>query len=77
MQWHDLLDTKYWLLPFNNATFQGEPVHTEVTSLIIDTGTSLVLLPERDFAKIKQSLLTKNGLDFKPQMMGGQSAKCT
>ena len=52
LQWHDLLDTNYWLLPMNNSTIQGVPVKTSATSVIIDTGTSLVLLPENDFASI-------------------------
>jgi Eukaryotic aspartyl protease len=45
LQWHELLSTKYWLLPFNNATYQGLEIKTKVTSVVIDTGTSLVLLP--------------------------------
>lgn len=77
LQWHELLSTKYWLLPFNNATFQGEAIDSRARSIVIDTGTSLVLLPELDFKTVKQMLLAKNGLDFQEQASGVYLAKCS
>lgn len=77
LQWHDLLVAKYWLLPFNNATFQGEKISTKVTSVIVDTGTSQVCLPQSDFAAVLSMFKTVNDMDFQQHSSGVYAAKCT
>jgi hypothetical protein len=74
--WHDLVDTQYWLLPMNNSTFAGEQINTKARTAIVDTGTSLLLLPTEDFAQVLQIFEKKHNLAFKLTLTGFYSATC-
>ena len=50
--WHDLFDTNYWTLPMSDVSYGGVPIPVKVDQLIVDTGTSLTLIPSQDFARL-------------------------
>ena len=47
--WHDLFDTNYWTLPMSDVAYGNTTVPIVVDQLIVDTGTSLTLIPSQDF----------------------------
>ena len=47
--WHDLFDTNYWTLPMTDVSYGSVRIPVKVDQLIVDTGTSLTLIPSQDF----------------------------
>ena len=47
--WHDLFDTNYWTLPMSDVAYGKVFFPVKVEQLIVDTGTSLTLIPTQDF----------------------------
>ena len=47
--WHDLFDTNYWTLPMGSVAYGNTTFPVKVDQLIVDTGTSLTLIPTQDF----------------------------
>jgi hypothetical protein len=58
MAWHDLKPSKdgkfnHWRLHMDSLKFGDfEIKDTEIESVIVDSGTSLVLMPEKEFKKL-------------------------
>ena len=76
--WHDLFDTNYWTLPMTNVTYGNTPFHVKVDQLIVDTGTSLTLIPSQDFNSLV-SIITKENpkLDFYKLKNGLSASMCS
>ena len=50
--WHDLVDTNYWTLSQERVYLGDKVLNTTVNKVIIDSGTSFLLLPTEDFAML-------------------------
>lgn len=45
--WHDLANKNYWTLNMDSVTLGGEELDIETTDVIVDSGTSFLLMPTR------------------------------
>lgn len=76
--WHDLLDLTYWKLPMSNVMYGDTEINVVVRELIVDTGTSLTLIPTRDFNTLVSVISSKNPkLDFYRLKNGLSAAACS
>ena len=76
--WHDLLDLTYWKLPMSNVMYGDTEINVSVKELIVDTGTSLTLIPTRDFNALVSVISSKNPqLDFYRLKNGLSAAACS
>ena len=76
--WHDLLDTTYWKLPMSNVKYGEHELYVSVRELIVDTGTSLTLIPTRDFNALVTMITDSNPkLDFYRLKNGLSASVCT
>ena len=76
--WHDLLDLTYWKLPMSNVMYGDTEIKVSVKELIVDTGTSLTLIPTRDFNTLVSVISKKNPqLDFYRLKNGLSAAACS
>ena len=76
--WHDLLDTTYWKLPMSNVKYGEHELYVSVRELIVDTGTSLTLIPTRDFNALVTMITNSNPkLDFYRLKNGLSASVCT
>ena len=76
--WHDLLDTTYWKLPMSDVQYGDIALSVTVKELIVDTGTSLTLIPTRDFNSLVTVISQKNpDLDFYRLKNGLSASACT
>ena len=76
--WHDLLDTTYWKLPMSNVKYGDSGLNVSVKELIVDTGTSLTLIPTRDFNSLITVISEANPrLDFYRLKNGLSASVCT
>ena len=55
--WHDLFDTNYWTLPMTDVAYGQTYFDVKVSQLIVDTGTSLTLIPSADFNNLVQIIV--------------------
>lgn len=51
---HNLSSANYWTLPLTKAKLGEKELKPTVTSLIVDSGTSFLLLPTQDFKEFTQ-----------------------
>ena len=58
--WHDLFDTNYWTLPMSNVMYGNMEIKVKVDQLIVDTGTSLTLIPSQDFNNLVNIIVQDN-----------------
>lgn len=42
----------FWMLALGEVTVGGKPFKTEVGRVMLDTGTSLNLMPDKDFGRL-------------------------
>ena len=76
--WHSLLDTTYWKLPMSDVKYGDMELHVAVKELIVDTGTSLTLIPTRDFNKLVTLISDSNPvLDFYRLKNGLSASACS
>ena len=76
--WHGLLDLTYWKLPMSNVMYGDTEIDVTVKELIVDTGTSLTLIPTRDFNALVSVISRKNPtLDFYRLKNGLSAAACS
>lgn len=47
--WHQLTSTKYWQIKFTGASFGLATISFTVDQMIIDSGTSYLLMPSEDY----------------------------
>ena len=45
ISWNKLIDDKYWTVQLIAATLGGQNIDLSVNSIIVDTGTSFLLMP--------------------------------
>lgn len=76
--WHDLFDTNYWTLPMADVAYGDTIFPVKVDQLIVDTGTSLTLIPSQDFNMLV-SIITKENpkLDFYKLKNGLSASMCS
>ena len=76
--WHDLFDTNYWTLPMSHVSYGETTFPVKVDQLIVDTGTSLTLIPSQDFNTLV-SIITNNNpkLDFYKLKNGLSASMCS
>jgi len=58
--WHDLFDTNYWTLPMSHVSYGDFEIEVKVDQLIVDTGTSLTLIPSKDFNSLVSIIMQDN-----------------
>ena len=76
--WHDLLDTTYWKLPMSHVKYGEIELNVSVKELIVDTGTSLTLIPTRDFNELVEVISASNSrLDFYKLKNGLSASSCS
>jgi len=76
--WHDLLDTTYWKLPMSNVRYGDNELQVSVKELIVDTGTSLTLIPTKDFNTLVTMISDANTrLDFYRLKNGLSASICS
>lgn len=75
MKWYPLVDNKYWSLNFGNVWVGDKNIDPMVTRLIADTGTSLLLIPERDYHAVVETAVA--GMDCRPMDNGLTGCTCT
>lgn len=76
--WHDLFDTNYWTLPMSDVSYGRVPIPVKVDQLIVDTGTSLTLIPSQDFARLVAIITQENPkLDFYKLKNGLSASMCS
>ena len=76
--WHDLLDTTYWKLPMSDVKYGDNELYVTVKELIVDTGTSLTLIPTRDFNALVTLISDSNPkLEFYRLKNGLSASICT
>ena len=76
--WHDLFDTNYWTLPMDSVRYGDTQLQVKVDQLIVDTGTSLTLIPSQDFNLLVSMITRENPkLDFYKLKNGLSAAMCT
>ncbi|CDW83892.1 eukaryotic aspartyl protease family protein [Stylonychia lemnae] len=62
LTWNTLVDINYWTLQLNSAKIGNYQFKLDTNKVIIDSGTSYILMPTDDFSEFKQYLAGK-GLD--------------
>ena len=76
--WHDLFDTNYWTLPMTDVAYGDTQFNVKVSQLIVDTGTSLTLIPSQDFNNLVKIIVQENpGLDFYKLKNGLSASLCS
>ena len=76
--WHDLFDTNYWTLPMSDVTYGKTAFEVNVDQLIVDTGTSLTLIPSADFHRLVTVITNENPkLDFYKLKNGLSASMCS
>ena len=76
--WHELFDTNYWTLPMNDVKYGSLQIEVKVDQLIVDTGTSLTLIPSKDFNHLVQIIVEDNPkLDFYKLKNGLSASVCS
>jgi hypothetical protein len=56
--WFDITTPTFWSLEFQNVKIGGTPFRPSTTKIMADTGTSLNMIPDEDFYKIKDLLFS-------------------
>lgn len=62
--WHSLANQKYWTLPLTNVELNGYQVQTKASMVIVDTGSSFVVLPTQDYLTVAQMVFDIAGIPF-------------
>ena len=76
--WHDLFDTNYWTLPMSDVAYGNVTFPVKVDQLIVDTGTSLTLIPSQDFNALVSIITQENPkLEFYKLKNGLSASMCT
>ena len=76
--WHDLFDTNYWTLPMSDVAYGNVDFPVKVDQLIVDTGTSLTLIPSTDFNTLVGIITKENPkLDFYKLKNGLSASMCS
>ena len=76
--WHDLFDTNYWTLPMSDVMYGDIQIEVKVDQLIVDTGTSLTLIPSKDYNHLVQIIVEDNPkLDFYKLKNGLSASLCS
>ena len=76
--WHSLFDTNYWTLPMSDVKYGTLPIEVKVDQLIVDTGTSLTLIPSKDFNHLVKIIGEDNPkLDFYKLKNGLSASVCS
>lgn len=76
--WHDLFDTNYWTLPMSDVGYGNSTIPIVVDQVIVDTGTSLTLIPSQDFNQLVNVIRLKNPkLDFYKLKNGLSASMCS
>ena len=76
--WHELFDTNYWTLPMSDVQYGNMPIEVKVDQLIVDTGTSLTLIPSKDFKHLVDIIMEDNPkLEFYKLKNGLSASSCS
>jgi len=54
---------EFWSLPFHNVEIDGETFHTNIKTVMADTGTSLNMIPDEDFNPIMDKYVKSKGME--------------
>ncbi|CDW90538.1 eukaryotic aspartyl protease family protein [Stylonychia lemnae] len=60
ISWHPLSSLNYWTLTLKSAYFGDEKLKPTVKNIIVDSGTSFLLVPTEDYLEIKQKFWDKD-----------------
>ena len=75
--WHDLFDTNYWTLPMSDVAYGNYTIPVTVNQLIVDTGTSLTLIPAADYDNLLDIIKKENPqLNFYKLKNGLSASRC-
>ena len=63
MKFYKIQDPSFWSLPFSDVEIDGDAFHTNITSVMADTGTSLNMIPDEDFNPIMDKYVKAKGME--------------
>lgn len=63
MKFYKITNPTFWSLEFHDVEIGGEAFHTDVTSMMADTGTSLNMIPDKDFFRIMDQHVKSKGME--------------
>ena len=74
--WNSLVNTYYWAVTLTSVSVKPPKdstynLQTESTMAIVDSGTSYLLMPEKDFNNLLKYLSSSNGMNFRPLSSNG------
>lgn len=52
LSWNPLVDTDYWSVKLSKVSIGGSEIPLSASKAIVDSGTSLLLVPAKDFANL-------------------------
>ena len=78
IEWHDLKSTDYWTLGINGAKLGDQKLKVYSKDIIIDSGTSYLLMPSKDFESIRQQFEKPGAVcGFEPSLHDLYVCMCT
>jgi len=54
LSWNPLVDTDYWSVKLSKVSIGGSEIPLSASKAIVDSGTSLLLVPAKDFANLSR-----------------------
>jgi hypothetical protein len=75
INWHNLSNDDHWTINLDEVIIDGEEFNVSTHDLVIDTGTSLLLMPDKDFFKFV-SILSKKNLTCSEALYGLYACDC-
>ena len=73
VNWYDISSPLFWEIDFHNVTMGNYQIPVSVSSVMADTGTSLNMIPDRDFNIILNTFFT----NFECSLLANTLTTCT
>ena len=58
--WHQILDAQYWAIRLGGASYGSKSLHLRTYKAIIDSGSSNIIIPPKDFEELKKIVKSEN-----------------
>ena len=77
IQWHNLTSTHYWMLNFTGARLGSVHLNSSVRSAIVDSGTSVLLVPTSDMLLLAEYFVQFSECRFNPAIHNFLECLCS
>ena len=57
MKFYKISSPMFWQLKMHDVEVGGQPFHTNISTVMADTGTSLNLIPDEDFNPLMEKFI--------------------